>query len=464
VNPLGGDAGDRADAGAATSILAGVTVGGAGRLLRVLGVAFGVAVIIGNTIGMGILRTPGEVAARLPSVPLFLGVWLLGGAYALLGALSLAELGAMLPRSGGQYIFVRRALGGYPGFVVGWSDWLSTCGTMAAISMVLGEYVGPLVPALAGREAYTAAVVVVVFGLLQWRGVRIGDATQQVTSLLKALALFGLAIAILFLGRGGPGVAAHGTAAVPTGLAFAGALVLALQSAIYTYDGWTGPIYFGEEVRQPGRAIPRAMIGGVLLVLAIYMALNLAFLRVVPIGDMAGDPFVAATAAAKVFGPRGDTIIRVLMIVSMVAAVNACQLMASRVPLAMSRDGLLPKRVTRVNEGGTPVPSLLLGTLAALAFILTGTFDAVLALLAFFFVANYTLSFVSLFVLRRREPDLPRPFRVPGYPWLPGIALVGSLAFLVGAVLGDRTNSFRALALLALSLPAYLWARRGVAR
>jgi basic amino acid/polyamine antiporter, APA family len=440
----------------------GGDAGGAGRLLKVLGVAFGVAVIIGNTIGMGILRTPGEVAARLPSVPLFLGVWVLGGAYALLGALSLSELGAMLPRSGGQYVFVRRALGAYPGFVVGWSDWLSTCGTMAAISMVMGEYIGPLVPALAGREAYTAAVVVVAFGLLQWRGVRVGDATQQITSLLKTVALFALALAILFLARSGPGAPTHATVAVPTGLAFAGAVVVALQSAIYTYDGWTGPIYFGEEVRQPGRDIPRAMIGGVLLVLAIYLALNAAFLRVVPIGDMAGDPFVAATAAATVFGPAGDTIIRVLMIVSMVAAVNACQLMASRVPLAMSRDGLLPERVTRVNAGGTPVTSLVLGTLAALAFIATGTFDAVLALLAFFFVANYTLSFVSLFVLRRREPDLPRPFRVPGYPWLPAIALVGSVAFLVGAVLGDRTNSLRALALLALSLPAYLWARRRV--
>jgi len=443
----------------------GVVAGGrAGRLLKVLGVAFGVAVIIGNTIGMGILRTPGEVAARLPSVPLFLGVWVLGGGYALLGALSLAELGAMLPRSGGQYVFVRRALGAYPGFVVGWSDWLSTCGTMAAISIVMGEYIGPLVPALAGHEDITASVVVIAFALLQWRGVRIGDATQQITSLLKTLALLALAVAVLFLGRSGPGVATHAASVVPTGLVFAGAVVVALQSAIYTYDGWTGPIYFGEEVRRPGRDIPRAMIGGVLLVLVIYLSLNVAFLRVVPIGDMAGDPFVAGTAAARVFGPHGDTIIRVLMIVSMVAAVNACQLIASRVPLAMSRDGLLPRRVMRVNAGGTPTSSLLLGTMVALAFIVTGTFDAVLALLAFFFVADYTLSFVSLFVLRRREPDLPRPFRVPGYPWLPAMALVGSVAFLVGAVLGDRANSLRALALLALSLPAYLWARRGLQR
>ncbi len=454
-----------------------------GRLLKVLGVAFGLAVIIGNTIGMGILRTPGEVAARLPSTPLFLAVWVAGGAYALLGALSLSELGTMMPKSGGQYVFVRHALGSYPGFVVGWSDWVSTCGASAAIAMVLAEYLGPLVPALAGVHAWVAAAVVVGFAVLQWKGIRIGDVAQQLTSLLKTLALAGLIIAILaFAGRSGAasadavaagaaaagaagaraagGAGAAAAAALPTGLALLAAIVVALQSAIYTFDGWTGPIYFGEEVKDPDRDLPRAMIGGVLLVAAIYLGLNVAFLRVVPVAEMAGDPFVAGTAAARIFGPAGDTVIRVLMIVSMLAAVNACQLMASRVPYAMSRDGMLPSAVTRVNRGGTPGPSLLLTTVVALGFIATNTFDAVLALLAFFFVANYALSFTSLFVLRRREPDARRPFRVPGYPWVPAVALIGSLAFLAGAVAGDRTNSVRALALLALSWPAWLWAKR----
>jgi basic amino acid/polyamine antiporter, APA family len=442
-----------------------------GRLLKVLGVAFGLAVVIGNTIGMGILRTPGEVAARLPSVPLFLGIWVAGAAYALLGALSLAELGAAYPRSGGQYPYVRRALGPYPGFVVGWSDWLSTCGSMAAVAIVLGEYAGPLVPALAGREAATASAVVLGFALLQWRGIRIGDAAQQFTSLLKALALIGLAVIALVLGGAGAGEAAASAASasagagvsapvVPAGLLLAAAVVVALQSAIFTYDGWTGPLYFGDEVKNPGHDIPRAMIGGVLLVMGIYLALNIAFLRVVPIGEMAGDPFVAATAAARIFGPNGDTVIRLLMILSLVAAVNALHLMASRIPYAMARDGLLPARMTAVNPGGTPVTSLATGTLIALGFIATNTFDTVLALLAFFFVANYALSFTSVFVLRRRDPDTPRPFRVPGYPWVPGIALAGSVAFLVAAVLGDRANSMRALGLLALSLPIYLVSRR----
>jgi APA family basic amino acid/polyamine antiporter len=436
--------------------------GGSGRLLQALGVAFGLAIIIGNTIGIGILRTPGEIALRLPSVPLFLGVWVLGGLYALLGALSLAELGAAIPRSGGQYVFVKRALGSYPGFVTGWSDWLSTCATLAAVGIVLGEYAGPLVPALGGREHATAIFVVLLFSLLQWRGIRLGDATQQFTSLLKAIALLALACAAFLLVSNATPAAEPAT--VPSGFAFVAAAVVAFQSVIFTYDGWTGPIYFGEEVKDPGRDVPRAMIGGVLLVLFIYLALNIAFLRVVPIADMAGDPFVAATAASRMFGTNGDTILRAVMIVSLLAAANANLLMASRVPFALSRDRMLPAGVTRVNAGGTPEVSLFASTLVTLGFVVTNTFDTVLAIIAFFFVANYVLSFTSLFVLRRREPDLARPFRVPGYPFTTGIALLGSVAFLVAAVLGDAANSLRALALLAISVPAYLVIRRRSAR
>ncbi|MCL4864675.1 MAG: APC family permease, partial [Gemmatimonadales bacterium] len=242
-----------------------------GKLLQVLGLAFGLAVLVGNTIGMGILRTPGEVAALLPSVPLFMMIWVAGAGYALLGAMTMAELGAMRPRSGGQYTFVHHALGPFPGFVVGWTDWISTVGSFAAVAIVLGEYVGPLVPALAGREAFTASAVVIGFALLQWGGVRIGDVTQQVTSLIKAVALVVLAGVALVMSGAVDAVPTPVplTSPVPVGLALAGAVVVALQSAIFTFDGWTGPIYFGEEVRNPGRDIPRSMIGGVLLVLGI---------------------------------------------------------------------------------------------------------------------------------------------------------------------------------------------------
>src|SRR5437763_9111720 len=175
-----------------------------GRLLRVLGVGFGLAVTIGGVIGMGILRTPGEVAAQLPRPSLFIGVWLIGGLYALLGTINVAELGAMLPRDGGFYVYARRALGAYAGFVIGWSDWLSTCGTTAAIALVIGEYTIALFPALEGFDIHVALFAVVVFAVLQWVGVRWGGRTQEITSLLKAVAFLMLVSACFVLGNRNP--------------------------------------------------------------------------------------------------------------------------------------------------------------------------------------------------------------------------------------------------------------------
>lgn len=209
-----------------------------GRLLKVLGVGFGLAVIIGNTIGAGIFRTPGAIAQQLPNVWLFLSVWIIGGLYALLGAISIAELGTMIPRSGGQYVFARHALGEYAGFIVGWSDWISTCGSIAAVAIVIGEFAGALFPVLAGKAPLIAAVIAIFFAVLQWRGIVWGSTVQNVTSLLKALAFFALIVAAFTLGGKGsmPGSV---VSSAPVGLALIAAFVFSLQAVIYTYDGWT---------------------------------------------------------------------------------------------------------------------------------------------------------------------------------------------------------------------------------
>jgi APA family basic amino acid/polyamine antiporter len=430
-----------------------------GRLLRVLGLGFGLAVIIGNTIGAGILRTPGEVAAQMPNVWLFLGVWGAGGLYALLGAVSLAELGTAIPRSGGQYVFAHRALGPYAGFVVGWSDWLSTCGSTASVAIVVGEYTGVLYPALKGRTVGLALAVTLTFAFLQWRGLRWGSSTQNLTSLLKAVAFIALVVACFALG--GDGVSnLHALSSIPRGLPFLAALVLALQSVIYTYDGWNGVVYFSEEVREPARDIPRSLFLGVLSIIAIYLLVNLALVYVLPLGEIAGDKLAIGTAAQKIFGGYGDTIIRTLTIISMMSAINAFHLMATRVLFSMSCDRLCSSRAERVNKGGTPTVALFISAMVAVLFILSGTFEKVIAILAFFFVANYAISFTSVFVLRLREPELSRPYRAWGYPWTTGLALLGSIAFLCGAVASDTRNSLYALLLLALSYPAYLLLRR----
>ena len=430
-----------------------------GRLLRVLGVGFGLAVTIGNTIGAGILRAPGDVAANVgSSEALFLAIWIAGGLYALLGAFSLAELGAMMPRSGGQYIFARTAIGEYAGFVVGWNDWISTCGSVAAVSIVLAESLGAVVPAVAGRTMYVAAGVVLIFTVLLWRGVQVGARAQAVTSTLKALALVALVVAcfVMTARYAPPDISATTTAMQLVPLA---GIVLALQAVIYTYDGWTGVIYFSEEVQDPGRDIPRAMFGGVLLVTAIYLLMNIAFLHVLPLSALAGQPLAAGAVAGALFGARGDEIVSAIVVIALLSSVNALLPMSARVLFAMSTDGLFSRIGTRVNAGGTPTAALALSALIAIAFILTGTFEAVIALLAVFFVMNYVLSFIALLLLRRRAPEAPRPYRAWGYPFTTLIALGGSVAFLVATVVGDPGTAVKAAVVGAVSYPVYRMVR-----
>jgi len=424
-----------------------------GHLLRVLGVGFGLAVIIGNTIGAGIFRTPGTIAEQLPAAIPFLLIWLAGGLYAFLGAVSLAELGTMLPRSGGQYVFSRYALGEYAGFIVGWSDWISSCGSTAAVSLLVGLFTVALIPALDGHARAVAIAVAIIFAFLQWRGIVWGSNIQNLTSLLKALAFLALIVAAFLLGGNG---ALSTTQSYSTPITLA-AIVVSLQAVIYTYDGWSGVIYFSEEVKDPGRNIPRALFSGVLTIAAIYLLVNLALLYVLPMTQIAGKEFAAGEAANTIFGVHGDTIFRCLTIVSMLSGVNALHLMATRVIFAMSRDGLFSTKAAVVNEGGTPTIALALSVMVSLMFIIFGEkFETVISVLAFFFVVNYILSFVSLFVLRRREPDKPRPYRAWGYPVTPALALLGSVLFLAGAIRAETRNSVYALVLLAVSYPVYL--------
>ena len=437
------------------------------KLLQVLGMWFGIAAAVGNTIAAGIVRAPGDIAQWLPNPVLFLGVWVVGGLYALVGASSMAELGATIPRSGGQYNFSRRAIGEYAGFIVGWSDWLSTCGTAAAVAIVIGEYSGALAPQLAGPWKVKAIAVSVIVGffLLQWRGIRWGSRTQLVTSALKSCAFLIVVLACFLFGshaRAAAAASATPPATALSGWPLAVGFMLALQAVLYSIDGWDGVVYFGEEVRNPGRDVPRAIFGSVFSIMGIYLLLNAAVLYVLPIHVIAGDNFSVGTAMTRIFGSYGDPIVRSIMLVSLLSCLNANQLFCSRTLYAMSCDGLFFRRVASVNAGGTPVLSLLLSTLVGVLFVL-GSFERVIAMLSFFFVANYTLSYFSLFRLRRREPEMPRPYRAWGYPWTTAIALAGSVLFLAGSMATDQKNAPLALLLLICSYPVFLalkWAQK----
>jgi basic amino acid/polyamine antiporter, APA family len=421
-------------------------------LLAVLGVVFGLSVTVGNTIGSGILRTPGVVAELLPSPTVFLAVWVLGAFYAALGANALAELATMMPESGGYTVYLRRAMGPYAGFVIGWSDWLSTCSSLALAALVIGEYLTILIGLSKGLTSTIASAVIIVFASIQWRGVKSGSMAQNVTAFLKAVAFAVLILACFALGRGFDRGGTH--AVFPAGLALLGAFVLAMQAVIFTYDGWNGIVYFSGELKNPAHDIPRSMFGGVAAVALIYLLVNIGFMYVLTIGEMSGQPLVAATAANRIFGARGDAVIRILTIVSLLSAVNAFQLMTSRVLHRLSVFGFVPA-ADYVNRGGTPVVALLLSAAACLVMVLTGTLEIVLAVTAFLFVAQYTLIFSTVFLLRHREPNTPRPFRAIGHPWTTGLVLVLSIGFLAGAFFADTRNSIYSLILLASSWPLY---------
>jgi APA family basic amino acid/polyamine antiporter len=378
--------------------------------------------------------------------------------YALLGAMTMAELAVMIPKSGGQYVFARRAFGEYPGFVIGWTDWVSSCGAIAAAAIALGELSAELFPALAGRGNVTAIGVTLAFTAVQWIGVKSSDRSQQVLSLLKVVALLAVAAACFTA----PAAQASAVAlpALPVGFAFVSALVFVFQNVLYTYDGWNGVTYFGGEMKDPGRETPRAMAYGVIAVLVVYLALNAAYLHVLGMGELAHDKFPAATAANLVFGSAGAGVVTAVMAVTLLGSVNAILMIASRTPYAMSDDGLLPRFASRVNAGGTPHLSLAASTVATIILVLSGTFQTVLALSAFFYVMQYATTFAALFVLRRREPDTPRAYRAWGYPWIPGLVLFGAVAFIAGNFVGDRANSIRAVVVIAASYPLYLAAKR----
>jgi APA family basic amino acid/polyamine antiporter len=417
-----------------------------GQLRRVLGVSFGLAVSIGGTIGVGILRTPGLVAEEL-HVPLaILLLWVVGGMYTMLGASCFTELGLMLPRAGGFYVYVRRAFGNTAGFAVGWTDWLMYCSIIGYLSIAIAEFIAALGVIPSGAIRSVAVLIVLSIVALQWLGIRISSQFQEVTTALKCIAFLALVLACLLVPAG-----QHGPARIPGSTTFSG-LIIALQAVVITYGGWQSPLYFIEEDRDPARNLPRAMIGGVLLVTGIYVLVNIALLKLLPMTELSGATFPAADAARVVAGAHGRNLIIILSVISLVPLLNAITMMGTRVIFAMGRDELFWSRAATVNPRGTPDAATLLTAAVAVGLIATGTFQRLIAITSFFLAANYTLCCFALFVLRHREPELPRPYHVWGYPWSVCLVTIGSLIFLIGMLMGDIWNGLASLGLFAVGL------------
>jgi APA family basic amino acid/polyamine antiporter len=424
-----------------------------GKLLSVLGVAFGLAGSVGGTIGAGILRTPGLVAAQLHTPSLVLLAWLAGGLYALLGAICIAELAASLPRAGGWYVYAEQAFGRRAGWLVGWTDWLAHCIGLAWVATTVGELLAEWIPANTAatwQGRVLALLVLALFSAVQLLGVRAGGASQELLSLVKAVAFLGLAAASFVLP---PVVPAVSTAADPAellqqGPAIAIGAVLALQAVITTFDGWASPVYFAEEFSDPSRDLPRSLIGGVLAVLALYLLINVALLHVLPMPVLSQASLPAADAARSVLGPAGGRVISAVALISLLGLINTVVMAAPRILFGLSRDQLMPATLSGVNQGGTPTAALLLTSGCAALLVLAGSFDHLLGMGAFLYVALPLSGIAAQLWLRRQQPELPRPFLSWGYPLTPWLVGSGSLAFLIGAMVSDTADSLLALTLV----------------
>jgi basic amino acid/polyamine antiporter, APA family len=430
-------------------------------LRKILGLGFGLAFAFGTMVGVGILRLPGMVAAAAQTPALIITCWCIGALYALMGAVSVSELAAMFPEAGGFRVYARRAFGDRAGFVVGWIDWLASVATLAYASVSAIEFLAAVWPWLAGHETSAALAVLLIFTILHASGVRLGSTITSSASATIGLLLLVL-IAACFIAVPSPhsvGASSSSSGSLLT-IGTLLALVPALRALLTAYDGWYAPIYTAEESVNATRTLPRSIIGGAVLVALLYVTLNVALIRVLPIPVLAASKLPVADAAQLVL-PRGSaSLMTALSILIVLSLINGNTIMGPRVLFSMAREGWISRRAAAVNRGGTPYVALLLTTLTSCAMILTGTFNQLIALFAVLILLYYIAAFVAVFVLRSRMPDLPRPYKAFGYPFSVMGVLLGSIGFLIAAVVQDWRSGLTALLFLSLCVPAYALASR----
>jgi basic amino acid/polyamine antiporter, APA family len=431
----------------------------AGRgLLRAVGLAFGIAAVIGDTVGVGIMRTSGATAGRLGRPMLIYFVWLAVGIFVLMVANSFAELATAMPKAGGPYVYVRRAYGEYLGFVSGWGSAAVQVFAVAYLAIASGEFLIEIWPALAGHETLLATTAIVLFAAFNSLGLRASSTAQQLLSLLKVVMLAALVMAA-FTHAGSSVHASHAATAAVREAGFV-AVVVSMQTVLEVYDGFYSACFFSEETTDPDRAIPRALLYGTLLVIGIYLAVNAALLHLLSPAELGASKLAAADALARVYGPSAQTAVALLALVASLGVLNVSLLLAPRILYSMSRDRLFISSGTYVTRHGVPLASMWLSAAGAIAIADFGGFDTLYTAGAFLSACVFLLCSGALFVLRRREPALRRPYRAFGYPWVPGAALIMAAVMLVVFVLGNTGPSLLALGVVAVTYPLFTLARR----
>jgi APA family basic amino acid/polyamine antiporter len=455
--------------------------------------------VIGGVIGSGIFRKSGVMAGALGSPELLLMVWVLAGVITLFGALTNAELAAMIPETGGQYVHYQRMYGPFVAYLFGWSVFaVIQTGSIAAVAYVFAEYATWFVPLPNIAESWAdvairvpligsvtpfrdsgvkclAGLLIVILTIINYVGVRFGGMVQNIFSIAKVAGMIGLVVAAFAVPGAGhaKNLVADSASIAPSGFALVAAIVAALQGAFWAYDGWNKLTFVAGEVQSPQRNLPLALIWGMLAVTALYLLMNAAYVYVMPIDEMANSKLVAGDVAERCF-TNGGRWIAVTVLLSTLGAVNAIILATARVFFAMARSRVFPAFIGTVHPRfRTPAAALVIQAIWSIALLSSGTFDMLTDTLIFVSWIFYGLSAYGLFVLRRKEPRTPRPYKVPGYPWVPLMFIICAAIFLTFTVYNDLVayraavavgkpaviNFLLGLALVFIGTPFYFYYR-----
>jgi APA family basic amino acid/polyamine antiporter len=418
-------------------------------LKRALPAKFVMAVTVGGVIGLGILRGPGEIAGVIPDPFLYLSLWFFGGLFVLLTTVVAAELVGMTPRSGGTYSLIRRAFGPYPGFVIGWVDWLSFVADIALKAVVLLEFTAILFPAVTAWDTVLAIFVTTMFAAFQLRGIALSAVIQEFAT--ATIGLFVVSLALLLFFVDAP-VATADVVPARTGL---GDWSLVIATIIFTYDGWLYAAYFSGEIKGGSATLVRSSIKAVVIIIALYMLLNAAMVNSAGLAALAGQDLALAHALKLALSPAAGSAVVAAAILILLSHQNLAYMSAPRILHALAVDGFAVKRARNVGKGGNPIFAVLVTWIIAIGLILIGGFEFLLLLSVFFYVPLYLALIIGVLILRRREPDTERPYRAWGHPYSTWFCLAAWALITLFQAYAERETALYALVMVAVSWPVY---------
>ncbi len=429
--------------------------------MRVLGLWEATAIVIGIMIGSAIFIVPAEITREVGSERMGLVVWTATGLLSLFGALTFAELAAMLPQAGGQYVYLREAYGSLVSFLCGWTFFLAVqSGSIATVAVGFAQYLGDFFPISPWQQKAAAAGAIVVLTVINTRGVQEGGWVQSILTGLKVGAMVALVTLGYVLVRGWPaGVSSLPT---PAGADFLSSFGVAMVAALWAYDGWNNVTFAAGEVTRPERNLPLALILGTAVVITIYLGLNLVYYHVLALPEIARSPRVAADAAVRIFGRAGSHLVTMAIIISMFGSVNGMVLAGARVYYAMANDGLFFRCCAAVHPRfRTPHRALVLQGVWGVVLVLIGRYEQLFTYVIFAAWVFYALTAFAVIILRRKKPHLPRPYRVPGYPLIPIIFVLTAAWFIINTLVEKPVEAGFGSLIVALGVPVYLLWKRG---